>query len=86
MNARKSLLVLATLSLASASVFAADAPVLQDNRAGHGRAALGVIKVAAPEAIGTRDRSGHNLAVMAATRTVSNVAVNVAVARDGSGS
>jgi hypothetical protein len=86
MNARKSLLVLATLSLASASVFASDAPVLQDNRAGHGRAAFGAIKVAAPEAIGTRDRSGHNLAVKAATRTVSNVAVNVAVARDGSGS
>ena len=86
MNARKSLFVVAALSLVSASAFAADAPVLQDNRGGHGRAALGAIKVAAPEEIGTRDRAGHSVVVKAATRTVSNVAVNVAAPRDGSGS
>jgi hypothetical protein len=86
MNARKSLLVIATLSLVSASAFAADTPVQQDNRGGHGREALGTIKVAAPEAIGTRDRSGHNVVVTAATRPVSRVAVNVALPRDGAGS
>ena len=85
MNARKSLFVVAALSLVSASAFAAD-PVLQDNRGGHDRAALNVVRVTAPESIGNRDRSGNDVVVKAATRQISNVAVNVAVPRDGSGS
>lgn len=86
MNARKSLFVVAALSLVSASAFAADAPVLQDNRGGHDRVALNAVRVTAPESIGNRDRSGNEVVVKAATRQISNVAVNVAVPRDGSGS
>jgi hypothetical protein len=86
MNARKSLLVIAALSFVSASAFATDVPVLKDNRGGTDRAALGPIKVAAPDSIGNRDRSGNAVTVNAATRTVSNVAVNVAAPRDSSGS
>lgn len=86
MNARKSLLVIAALSFVSASAFATDAPVLQDNRGGHDRVALGPIKVAAPDSITNRDRSGNEVTVKAATRTVSQIAVNVAAPRDSSGS
>jgi hypothetical protein len=86
MNVRKSLLVIAALSFVSASAFATDAPVLQDNRGGNDRPALGPIKVAAPDSIGNRDRSGNGVTAKAATRTVSQVAVNVAAPRGGSGS
>ncbi|MBX9964725.1 MAG: hypothetical protein K2Y35_16820 [Burkholderiales bacterium] len=86
MNARKTLLAVAALTLVSASAFAAGTPVEQDNRGGHGRTALGAVKVAAADQIGTRDRSGNEVAAKAATRTVSQVAVNVAAPRDGSGS
>lgn len=86
MNARTNLLAIVALSLASVSAFAADGPVLQDNRGGHDRVALGPIKVAAPDSIGNRDRSGNEATVKAATRTVSQVAVNVAAPRDSSGS
>jgi hypothetical protein len=86
MNARKTLLAVAALTLVSASAFAAGTPVDQDNRGGHGPAALGAVKVAAADQIGTRDRSGNDVVVKAATRTVSQVAVNVAAPRDGSGS
>jgi hypothetical protein len=86
MNARKSLLVIAALSFVSASAFATDAPVLQDNRGGSDRPALGPIKVAAPDSVGNRDRSGNTVVVTAATRTVSQVVVNVAAPRDSSGS
>lgn len=87
MNARKSLILAAALSLTSAaSAFAADAPVLQDNRGGQGRAALGSIQYATVDAIATRDRSGNSVAAKGATRAVSQVAVNVSVPRDGSGS
>jgi long-subunit fatty acid transport protein len=86
MNARKTLLAVAALTLVSASAFAAGTPVEQDNRGGNGRAALGTVKVAAADQIGNRDRSGNEVVVKAATRTVSQVAVNVAAPRDGSGS
>jgi hypothetical protein len=47
---------------------------------------MAAVKVAAADQIGTRDRSGNDVVVKAATRTVSQVAVNVAAPRDGSGS
>jgi hypothetical protein len=86
MNARKNLLVIAAFSLVSASAFATDVPVLKDNRGGNDRVALGPIKVAAPDSIANRDRSGSEVTVKAATRTVSQVAANVAAPRDSSGS
>jgi hypothetical protein len=86
MNARKTLLAVAALTLVSASAFAAGTPVEQDNRGGNSRAALGAVKVAAADQIGTRDRSGNEVTAKVATRTVSQVAVNVAAPRDGSGS
>ena len=86
MNTRQSLIAFAALTFVSASAFAVEAPVLKDNRGGHDRVALGTVKVAAPDAIGTRDRSGNEVIVKAATRPVAQVAVNVAAPRDGSGS
>lgn len=86
MNTRQSLIALAALALVSASAFATEPPVLQDNRGGHDRVALGAVKAAAPEAIGNRDRSGNDVVVKAATRPVAHMAVNVSVPRDGSGS
>ena len=86
MNIRQTLVALAAVSFVSASAFAADAPVQQDNRAGHGRAALGTVKVAAADAIGNRDRSGNEVTVKAGTRPVSQVVVNVAAPRDSTGS
>ena len=86
MNARKTLLAVAALTLVSASAFAAGTPVEQDNRGGHGRAALGTVKVAAADQIGTRDRSGNEAAAKPATGSVSRVAVDVSAPRDTSGS
>ncbi len=86
MNTRQSLVAAIALTLVSASAFAVEGPVLQDNRGGHDRVALGVVKVAAPDAIGTRDRSGNEVIVKGATRPVAHAAVNVAAPRDGTGS
>lgn len=86
MNTRRSLIAVAALTLVSASAFAAEPPVLQDNRGGDDRVALGAVKVTAPEVIGNRDRSGNEVIVKATTRPVAHVAVNVSVPRDGSGS
>lgn len=86
MNTRQSLVAAIALTLVSASAFAVEAPVLKDNRGGHDRVALGVVKVAAPDTIGTRDRSGNEVIVKAATRPVTHAAVNVAAPRDGTGS
>ncbi|MEO8038110.1 MAG: hypothetical protein ABI794_05030 [Betaproteobacteria bacterium] len=86
MNARKSLILTAALTLmTAASAFAYDAPVLQDNRGGHDRPALGAVQYATVAAIGTRDRSGNAPLATGSTRTVQQVAVNVTVPRDGSG-
>ena len=86
MNARKSLILTAALTLmTAASAFAYDAPVLQDNRGGPDRAALGAVQYATVAAIGTRDRSGNAPWATGATRTIQQMAANVAAPRDGSG-